>query len=189
LSGRKTDPEFTVPLEAEGRTELFAERLRDGRIALGTRERTPEGWRPAELHLLDAPAYLALAAWLATPVEEAWIPTARERQSETLRTAEDLFGDGADAAERLASRMIGEIPPSLLRRAMLLLANAIGPTSRNRLVDRLNRTADFSEDEMIRRELVEADESLAYGVAAAALFDAIARGLAGPAAERDEGGG
>jgi hypothetical protein len=174
---------FSAPLTEEGDVVLFAERLRDGRVALGTRRREGEGWKPSELHLLERPAYLALAGWLGTITEGSWIDSVRERQEESLRTAEDLYGDAADGAERLALEMMRQLPPSLLRRALLLLVNSIGPEAQNRMVERLNRTGDRSEEAMIRRQLAEAQEALAYAVGAAALFDAIEEGVAGPAAE------
>jgi hypothetical protein len=168
-------PDFTVPLSDDGDSELFAERLRDGRIVIGSRERTGEGWNPHGLHVLGRPAYLALAGWLAEHVEEAWLDTIRERQQEQLGTAADLFGDEPDPASHLASEMLRQLPPALLRRALLLLSNAIGPESRSRLVQRLNRTGDVSEEGRLRRDLAEADEALGYAVAAAALLDAMAR--------------
>jgi hypothetical protein len=174
---------FSAPLTEEGDVVLFAERLRDGRLALGTRRWDGAEWKPSELHLIERPAYLALAGWLGRIVEESWIESVRERQEESLRTAQDLYGDAADGAERLAVEMMRQLPPSLLRRALLLLVNSIGPESQNRLVERLNLTGDRSEDAQIRRRLAEAQEALAYAVAAAALFDAIEEGLAGPAAE------
>jgi|GEM_PF-2451495 len=172
---------LTVPMDAGGETELFAERLRDGRIAIGTRDTGASG--ASSMVVLDTSSMLALAAWLAPLVEDAWLHSARARQAESVRSAEDLYGDSAGAARRLALDMVGEIPPVMLRRGLLLLANSIGPSSRDRLVERLNRTADGWEDGMIRRELAEVDESLAYAVAAGALFDAIEHGLTGPAAD------
>jgi hypothetical protein len=172
-------PDLAVALGDDGDTELFAERLRDGRIVIGTRERTTDGWKPHGLHVLNRAAFLALAGWLAEPVEEAWLDTVRERQDQQLRTAHDLFGTEADAAERLASEMLRHLPPALLRRALILLVNSIGPEARSRLVQRLNRTADVSEEGQLRRDLAETDEALGYAVAAASLLDAIGRGRTG----------
>src|SRR5690606_7512612 len=94
-----------------------------------------------------------------------------------LRTAEALYGEGPGAISRLARDTISEIPPELLRRAMILLANAIGPAARQRLVGRLNRTEVGAEDEELRRRLADEHEALGYAVAAAGLFDALARGV------------
>jgi hypothetical protein len=157
---------------------LFAERLRDGRIALGTRVQQRDGsWEPGELHLLEPAAYLDLAAWLTAPVEDAWIETVRDRQTEPLRTAGELYGDDPGAIERLLDGMLREIPPALLLRAMVLLANSIGPQSRERLVSRLNQTGSPSEEAELRRQLADEGEAFAYAVAAAALYDALERGL------------
>ncbi|CAN5751416.1 hypothetical protein BH23GEM6_BH23GEM6_13010 [soil metagenome] len=153
---------------------LFAERLRDGRVALGTRSQLPDGeWEAGELHILEPAAYLDLSAWLAPLVHDAWIGTVRDRRSEPLGTAQELYGDEPGGVERLAERILREIPPGLLARAMILLANSIGPRSRARLIDRLNRTEDVSEDAELRRRLAEEHEAFAYAVAAAALFDAL----------------
>ena len=65
-----------------------------------------------------------------------------------------------------------------MRRAMLLLANAIGPGARGRLVERINSTSDRSEDLLLRRRLADENESFAYAIAAAALFDALEEGAA-----------
>jgi hypothetical protein len=151
---------------------------------MGTRRRAGEDeWQPGDLLVLDRPAFLALAGWLGEAVEDAWLEAVRERQAEPLRTARELYAEAADGAERLALEMVRQIPPWLLRRALLLLVNSIGPAARESLVDRLNRTPDISEDGLLRRRLAEEEEALAYAVAAAALFDAIDRGLAGPGAE------
>jgi hypothetical protein len=166
------DPDFTTPIGDDGDTQLFAERLRDGRVVIGTRERTADGWEPHGLQVLERSAYLALASWLAEPVEEAWLETIRERRAEQLRTAYDLFGSEADPEERLAAEMLRQVPPALLRRALILLVNAIGPDARTRRVRRLNRTDDVSEEAILRRDIAEADEALGYAVAAAALLDA-----------------
>lgn len=166
-----------IPLGGEPPTVLFAERLRDGRVALGTRVRRRDGeWEPGELHLLEAGAYLDLAAWLSPAVEDAWIETVRDRQAEPLRTAEELYGDEPGAIERLLDGILREIPPALLLRAMILLANSIGPEARERLVARLNRTPNPSEEAELRRRLAEEREAFAYAVAAAALYDALERG-------------
>lgn len=186
---RRRAPGFTAPLDEHGQHELYAERLRDGRLALGSRRRAGDAWAPAELHVLERPVALALAGWLAEMVEEAWSPSLAERQPEALATARDLYGDAADGAGRLATEMLGQISPALLRRALLLLANSVGPGARDLLVERLNRTRDVSEDAAIRRRLAEGDEALAYAVAAAALFDAIDLGLAGSGAEEFGGPG
>jgi hypothetical protein len=177
----------SIPLDADGELVLFGERLRDGRIALGTKRRRDGEWLPGELHLLERGAYLALAGWLAPAVEESWLETVRERQAEPLDTARELYGDAADGADRLAGQMLRQLPPSLLRRALLLLVNSIGPDARERLVEQLNRTTDFSQDAQLRRQLAEEEEALAYAVAAAALLDAIAEGLVGPGADGSDG--
>jgi hypothetical protein len=78
--------------------------------------------------------------------------------------------------ERLAADMLAEIPPALLARAMILLANSIGPEARNRLVQRLNRTTNVSDDAMLRRRMADESEAFAYAVATAALYDALATG-------------
>lgn len=157
---------------------LFAERLRDGRIALGTRGLQRDGhWEGGELHLLEPAAYLDLAAWLGSAVEEGWIDTVRGRQAEPLLTARELYGEGPGAVRQLALDMLNEIPPGLLARGLVLLANAIGPDARERLVARLNTTDDLSEDGALRRQIADENEAFAYVIAAAALFDALARGI------------
>lgn len=159
-------------------TLLVAERLRDGRIALGTRVQTEEDeWEPGELHFLPPMAQLDLSAWLSSAVEESWIETVRDRQTDPLRTAGELYGEGPGALRQLALDTLAEIPAELMRRAMLLLANSVGPRARERLVERLNDTDDPSEDAELRRQLADASETFAYTIAAAALFDALDRGL------------
>jgi hypothetical protein len=84
---------LTVPLGPEGDTLLSAERLRDGRVAVGTRRRVGgDEWQPGDLLVLDRPAFLALAGWLDEAVEDAWIDAVRERQAEPLRTARERIG-------------------------------------------------------------------------------------------------
>ncbi len=159
-------------------TELVAERLRDGRVAIGTRVRDREGvWQAGELHLLDPEAQTELAAWLALTVEAAWFDTVRNRQSQVLRTAGELYGEGPGAVRQLAIDTVSELPPELAARAMILLANSLGPRSRQRLVDRLNRTEDLEEDAELRRRLADENEGFAYAIAAAALFDALANAI------------
>lgn len=178
MKERGRESAFETRIGEEPESVLYAERLRDGRVALGTRTRRADGeWEPGELHLLDPGAYLDLAAWLAGPVQGAWIDTVRDRQVEPLRTARELYGDDPGAVERLTERLLREIPPELVARGMILLANSIGPGSRARLVERLNRTEDPSEDAELRRRLADEHEAFAYVVAAAALFDALASGL------------
>lgn len=169
---------FQTLVGGEPPTVLFAERLRDGRVALGTRVQREDGsWEAGELHFLDPSAVLALAAWLSETVEAAWIEPIRERQPEPLRTAHELYGEGGGSVARLAAEIIQEIPPDLVTRAMILLANSIGPEARERLVQRLNRTTDVSEDAILRRRLADESDAFAYAVAGAALYDAIARGV------------
>jgi hypothetical protein len=177
LSARKREGTFEAVLSEEPRTILFAEKLRDGRIALGTRTLNRDGeWQPGELHLLEPATYLDFASWLAPFVEQGWLDTVRGRREDPLRTAAELYGEGPHAVRRLAADMLDELPASLLCRAFTLLANSIGPESRERLVARLNRTGNLSEDARIRRQLADEKSAFAYVVAAAALFDAIARG-------------
>ncbi len=172
------EPVFTIPLGDDPGAVLFAERLRDGRIALGTRFAREDGqWEHGELHLLSPRAALALASWLAPAVFDGWIPAVRERRTEQLRTAYDLHGEGAGAVRRLALEVLQEIPPELLVRGLLLLINSIGPEARQRMVARLNRTMDPSEEAALRRQLAEEREAFAYAVAAAALFDALDQDL------------
>jgi len=170
----KRPPGFQTPVADDPPMTLFAERLRDGRVALGTRTQLQDGeWEAGELHILEPSAYLDLTAWLAPLVHDAWIGTVRDRRAEPLGTAQELYGEEPGGVERLAERILREIPPKMLARAMILLANSIGPRSRDRLVDRLNRTEDVSEDAELRRRLADEHEAFAYVIAAAALFDAL----------------
>lgn len=172
------DDGFEVVIQEAPAVVLYAERLRDGRIALGTREERSEGdWDPGEMHILEPRAMLALAAGVAPWVNDAWIDSVRERQPAPLETAAELYGAGPDGATRLAMEMLAQIPPSLMARGLILLANAIGPDSRHRLVHQLNRTTDRTADDVLRRQLSEEHEAFGYAVAAAALFDALARGV------------
>jgi len=156
-------------------TLLVAERLRDGRIAMGTRLQRPDGiWEAGEMLFLESSAFLDLASWLAPAVEERWMETVRKRREAPVRTAGELYGEGPGALSRLAFDTLGEIPPDLLARALVLLANSIGPGARERLVERLNRTDSRSEDSELRRRIADENESFAYAIAAAGLFDAIA---------------
>ena len=158
-------------------TVLYLQRLRDGRVAVGTRRQERDGsWRSGELQLLSAPACSDLAGWLAGVVEEDWIALVRERREEPLRTARDLYGGEPGGVERLAHEMLQQIPAHLLARAMILLANAIGPATRERLVQRINQLESGAEEAGLRRELAEENEAFAYTIAAAALFDALAEG-------------
>ena len=173
---RERAPGLEIVLGEEPGVVLYAELLRDGRVALGTRHERDGGWEPGELHLLEPGSYLDLAAWLAPHVSAAWIGAVRDRRSEPLRTAEELYGGGEDGVRRLATDMLEQIPPALLARGMILLANSIGPEARNRLVTRLNQTTTASEDAALRRRMADENEAFAYAVAAAALFDALASG-------------
>lgn len=169
---------FEARIADDPPTVLFAEQLRDGRLAIGTRVQNQAGdWKAGELHFLDPGVVLDLSAWLAAAVEKRWLDTVRERQVKPLRTAEELYGEGPGAIAQLAQDTLSEIPPSLLRRAMILLANAIGPEARQRLIERLNGTGNRSEDLELRRQLADEHEALGYAVAAAALYDALARGI------------
>jgi hypothetical protein len=175
VPARRRDPSFETPIADDPPTSLFAERLRDGRVALGTRARRPDGeWEPGELHILDSSSASDLAAWLAPVVNDTWIETIRERGADPIRTAGELYGDAPGALKRMAERVLEEIPPHLLGRGLILLANSIGPAARARLVERLNSTPDHSEDAELRRRLAEEHESFGYVIAAAALLDAIA---------------
>lgn len=177
MSPPEREPGFEAVVGEDPATVLYAERLRDGRVALGTRRRRRDGeWEPGEMNLLEPSACLDLAAWLAPVIEDSWIDAVRERRAEPLRTAEELYGEGAEGVSRLALQMLQEIPPRLLTRAMILLANALGPEARERLVQQLNRTSNPLEDAMLRRRLADEHEAFAYAVAAAALFDALATG-------------
>lgn len=169
---------FRVVISEDPRTVLVAERLRDGRVAMGTQVQKPDGeWKAGELHLLDPSAQLDLAAWLTPSVESGWLETVRAHQRDALRTADELYGENPGALSRFAFETLNEIPSRLLARAMVLLANSVGPRTRMRLVDRLNRTEDSSEEEELRRDLASENETFAYSLAAAALFDALSRGL------------
>lgn len=171
-------PGFQIRLSDDPETVLVAERLRDGRVALGTRvRRAGGGWDPGELHLLEPSVQLDLAGWLAQSVEAAWIETVRQRAVEPLRTAGELYGEGPGAVARFAFDTLREIPPTLLASAMIQLANAVGPQARERLVERLNETGDRLEDEELRRRLADENEAFAYAISAAALFDALSRGI------------
>lgn len=185
MEGRARESGLEIVLSEEPRHILYAERLRDGRVALGTRTEPRDGpSRPGEMHILDPGACLDLAAWLSPIIEESWLAPVRERQEEPLRTAEELYGAGSGGVRRLAGEMLHEIPPELVARAMMLLANSLGPDTRRRLVQRLNLTVSPAEDEALRRRMAEEHEAFAYAVAAAALFDALATGIA----EDDEEG-
>lgn len=172
------EPGLELVVNEDPRIVLYFEQLRDGRIAIGTRREIGERREPGELQLLESRAYLDLAAWLAPLVSRAWSDAIRERQPEPLRTARELYGDGPEAASRLALEMLDQLPPDLLARAMILLANSIGPEARNRLVQRLNQTSNPAEDSALRRQMADENEAFAYAVAAAALYDAIASGRA-----------
>lgn len=169
---------FQTLISEDPPTLLVGERLRDGRIALGTRVRGDDGeWEPGDFQFLPPAAQLDLAAWLTAAVEEGWSETIRERSGDPMRTAWELYGEGPGALRQLAVDTLSELSPDLLRRAMVLLANALGPSSRERIVERINRTDDASEEMELRRMLADAGEGFAYAVAAAGLFDALARGL------------
>lgn len=176
--GARREPGFEIRVGDDPETVLYAERLRDGRVALGTRRRQGEGWEAGELHLLAPGDYLDLSAWLAPLVSDAWIDAVRDRSEQPLRTADELYGGGVQGASRLAHEMLAQLPPAFISRALILLANSIGPDARKRLVDELNRTSDLSADAMLRRRMADESEAFAYAVAAAALFDAIATGTA-----------
>ena len=163
---------FQAAIDAE--QVLHAERLRDGRVALGTRTRGRDGaWEAWELIVLPPGAALALVAWLSPVVEREWRGTAAGQLDDQVATAEELYGDRAGGVDRLAERLLAEIPPRLMARGMMLLANSIGPAERERLVTALNVTADRSEEAMLRRRLAEEGDAFAYVVAAAALFAAM----------------
>ena len=181
------DPAFESIVQQDPPTVLHAEWLRDGRVALGTRHQRRDGsWEAGELHLLEPGVCLDLAAWLSPIVQEGWIESVRERQGEPLQTARELFGEGPPGAERLALEMLREIPPDLLVRGLVLLANSMGPENRERLVQKLNRTTSRMEDAALRRRLADEHEAFAYAVAAAALFDALARRLLDDTSESEE---
>lgn len=157
-----------VPLE--GGAALRATRLRDGRVALETR--VEDGAAGAAVTLPPASA-LALAAWLAPLVEGEWIASVRDRLPAQRALAEDLYGDEERGLHRLAAQLLDEVPPGLLSRALILLANAIGPDARRGLVEALNQTSDVSADAILRRRLAEETDAFAYVVAAAAVYDGI----------------
>lgn len=172
-SGARED---RLQLDLGAGSVLTAERLRDGRIAIRTTD--PDAGDPSaagELTILGSRETLELAGWLASAVEDGWLGTVRDRAVEIRKTAHELYGDEQDAERRLAEAMVGELPPVLLRRAFVLLVNAIGPASRERLVARLNETGDFSEEAILRRRLAEEQEAFGYAIAAAAIFDLIHR--------------
>lgn len=172
------EPPLQVVISEEPRTVLMAERLRDGRVAIGTRTQGPAGeWLAGDLHLLDPQVQLDLAAWLVAAVEDGWIDTVRRRQIAPVRTAGELYGEGPGALARLALNTMSEIPPPLLARAMMLLANSLGPTARDRLVEQLNETANGAEDAELRRRMADENQAFAYAIAAAGLYDALSRGI------------
>lgn len=158
-------PPLSLPLDEETGETLRAERLRDGRVALGA----ADGGEGA-LHLLSPRAAAALAGWLAPVVEETWEETLRGRLGDALATADGLYPDEPERARRHARDLLDQIPPRLLARALTLLANSIGPASREEMVRSLNRTADRSEEAWLRRRLAEEGDAFAYVVAAAALL-------------------
>lgn len=162
-----------IPLHDPPGSALLVERLRDGRIALSVRPTGDVAREGGDLYLLDPKGALALAAWLTPAVERAWEESLVAHQPDQLRTAEDLYGAGAGAVRRLAEETEREIPAGLLSRAMVLLANSIGPEARERLVSRLNQTLSPSEDGELRRRLAEEREAFAYALAAASLFHAL----------------
>jgi hypothetical protein len=176
--GTGRGPGFQAWVADDPPTRLVAERLRDGRVALGTRVQQADGeWEPGEVLFLEPAVYLDLASWLAPAVEAGWIETVRQRQLPPVRTAGELYGEGPGALSRLAFDTLAEIPPDLLARALILLANAMGPHARGRLVERLNETDNRSEDLELRRRVADESETFAYAISAAALFDALAQGL------------
>lgn len=178
MSSASKEPGFQALISDDPPTMLVAERLRDGRVAIGTRVQRPKGdWAAGELHLLDPSIQLDFAAWLAPAVEAGWIETVRQRREEPLRTAGELYGEGPGAVTRFGIDTLSEIPPALLARAMILLANALGPQARGRLIERLNETPNQSEDMELRRRIADENEAFAYAVAAAALFDAVNQGV------------
>jgi hypothetical protein len=167
-----------IALTDQPTTVLHAERLRDGRVALGTRTQAADGhWTAGELHLLEPTAFLALGAWLAQPIEEAWIGSVRERREEQLRTAQDLYGPGAGSVRRLADDVLRELPRPLLVRAMILLLNSLGPAEHDRRVAQLNAEPAGPAEDELRRALEELREGFAYALSAASLFDALEAGV------------
>jgi hypothetical protein len=178
LAPTSPEPAFHARISEDPPVVLVGERLRDGRLALGTRLQRPDGeWDAGELHLLDPAVQLDLVSWLTPTVVRGWTETIRRRQADPLRAAGELYGEGPGAVARFAFDTLREIPPELLATAMLLLVNAIGPSARERLVERLNVTPSRSEDLELRRRLADENESFAYALAAAALFDALAEGI------------
>jgi hypothetical protein len=178
VAGGGSDRQFQALISTDPPTMLVAERLRDGRLALGTRVQLPNGeWKASDLSFLDPSVQLDLVAWLTPAVETGWIDTVRHRQEGPLRTAGELYGEGPGAVTRLALDTLAEIPSALMTRAMVLLANSVGPQARQRLIERLNETSNVSEDTELRLRMADENETLAYAVAAAALFDAASRGI------------
>jgi hypothetical protein len=165
-AGEGSAAPLRLPLEGPGGAELWVRRAADGGVALAI---GGEG----QVLALSPPAASALAAWLTPTVVGEWMGTVREHLEPQLATAEALFGEERGAARQLGNKLLEEVPAGLLAQALVLLANAIGPRSRERLVDRINATADFSEDLILRRRLAQEGDAFAYVVAAAALFDAL----------------
>jgi hypothetical protein len=166
------EPPFRAELVGAGGAALVAERLRGGGVALSVRGPAGE-WAAGDVHVLPPAAAAALAGWLSPAVQREWLGTVRQRVDEQLATAEALYGGEQGGLRRLGHRLLEEVPPGLLARALVLLAGSIGPDARERLVTVLNRTADFSEDLMLRRRLAEEGDAFAYVVAAAAVFDSL----------------
>jgi hypothetical protein len=167
-----TEPPFRADLDGGSGAALHAERMRDGRVALAARG--PDGeWAAGEAQVLSPAAAAALAGWLAATVQREWMGTVRQHLDSQLATADALYGEERDGLRRLGHQLLDQVPPGLLARAMVLLANSIGPDARERLVAALNRTRDFSEDLILRRRLAEEGDAFAYVVAAAAVFDAL----------------
>lgn len=164
MNGPARPAPLSLPLDEETGETLRVERLRDGRVALGTED--------GALHLLPPRAAAALAGWLAPVVEEAWEETLRGRLGDALATADDLYPDEPERAARHARDLLDQLPPRLLGRALTLLANSIGPEAREEMVRALNRTGDSSEEAWLRRRLAEEGDAFAYVVAAAALLRA-----------------
>ncbi|HET6762134.1 MAG TPA: hypothetical protein VFH27_00645 [Longimicrobiaceae bacterium] len=158
---------FRAPLEGAGGASLRAERRRDGGVSLSV-----EGAPGGEM-VLSGPDAAALAGWLTPTVQREWMDTVREHLAAQLATADALYGDEKDGTRRFAMALLDEVPPALLSRALVLLANDVGPRGRERLVGRINATGDFSEDLQLRRRLADEGDAFAYVVAAAALLDAL----------------
>jgi hypothetical protein len=166
------EPPFRAELEGAAAAALVAERRGDGAVALSARG--PEGeWSAAQVHVLPPAAASALAGWLAPSVVQEWMGTVRQHLDAQLATAEALYGGEPGGLRRLGHKLLEELPPGLLARALVLLAGSIGPDARERIVGSLNRTTDFSEDLILRRRLAEEGDAFAYVVAAAAVFDAL----------------